>query len=222
MLLLNGSSLALVLVVVASGCAGSRSAPAADRGIGVMGPEGAVARARADSVRLPYTKADIDFMSGMISHHAQAIKMASWAPTHGASPALVRFAERVVVGQADEITLMQSWLRDRLQPVPEADPAGMKMKMGDMEHVMLMPGMLSEEQMKQLDAARGTEFERLFLTFMIQHHRGALTMVQKLFASPGAGQDGEIFRFASDVEADQKTEIARMQSMLDALQKRND
>ena len=121
-----------------------------------MGPEGAVARARADSVRLPYTKADIDFMSGMISHHAQAIKMASWAPTHGASPALVRFAERVVVGQADEITLMQSWLRDRLQPVPEADPAGMKMKMGDMEHVMLMPGMLSEEQMKQLDAARGT------------------------------------------------------------------
>ena len=88
MLLLNGSSLALVLVVVASGCAGSRSAPAADRGIGVMGPEGAVARARADSVRLPYTKADIDFMSGMISHHAQAIKMASWAPTHGASPAL--------------------------------------------------------------------------------------------------------------------------------------
>ena len=214
MLLLNGSSLALVLVVVASGCAGSRSAPAADRGIGVMGPEGAVARARADSVRLPYTKADIDFMSGMISHHAQAIKMASWAPTHGASPALVRFAERVVVGQADEITLMQSWLRDRLQPVPEADPAGMKMKMGDMEHVMLMPGMLSEEQMKQLDAARGTEFERLFLTFMIQHHRGAIDMVRQLFASTGAGQDETVFKFANDVQIDQSEEIQRMQLML--------
>ena len=214
MLLLNGSSLALVLVVVASGCAGSRSAPAADRGIGVMGPEGAVARARADSVRLPYTKADIDFMSGMISHHAQAIKMASWAPTHGASPALVRFAERVVVGQADEITLMQSWLRDRLQPVPEADPAGMKMKMGDMEHVMLMPGMLSEEQMRQLDAARGTEFERLVLTFMFQHHRGDIAMVRQLFASTGAGQDETVFKFANDVQIDQSEEIQRMQLML--------
>jgi uncharacterized protein (DUF305 family) len=179
-----------------------------------MGPEAAVARARADSMRLPYTKADIDFMSGMISHHAQAIKMASWAPTHDASQALMRMAERIVVGQADEITLMQSWLRDRLQPVPEADPAGMKMKMGDMEHVMLMPGMLTEEQMKQLDAARGKEFDRLFLTYMIQHHRGAIDMVRQLFNSHGAAQDETVFRFANDVEIDQSEEIQRMQQML--------
>ena len=181
---------------------------------GAMGPEAAIARARADSVRLPYTRADIDFMSGMISHHAQAIKMASWAPTHGASQSLVRMAERIVVGQADEIALMQSWLRDRRQPVPEADPAGMKMKMGDMVHVMLMPGMLTEEQMKQLDAARGIEFDRLFLTFMIQHHRGAVAMVRTLFGSQGAGQDETVFKFANEVEIDQTEEIARMQQML--------
>src|SRR5688572_33485500 len=108
---------ALLLISLAIGCTSGR--PSAVPAVGSMGPEAAVARARADSVRLPYTKADIDFMSGMISHHAQAIKMAGWAPTHGASPALVRMAERIVVGQADEIELMQSWLRDRLQPVPE-------------------------------------------------------------------------------------------------------
>jgi uncharacterized protein (DUF305 family) len=179
-----------------------------------MGPEAAVARARADSLRLPYTKADIHFMSGMISHHAQAIKMAGWAPTHRASPSLVRLAERIVVGQADEIALMQSWLRDRLQPVPEADPAGMKMKMGDVEHVMLMPGMLTEEQMRQLDAARGIEFDRLFLTYMIQHHRGAIAMVRELFSAHGAGQDETVFKFANEVEIDQSEEIARMQQML--------
>ena len=195
-------------------CATGRSGATDGSPMGAMGQEAAVARARADSIRLPYTKADIDFMSGMISHHAQAIKMASWAPTHGASDALVRMAERVVVGQAGEIELMQSWLRDRSQPVPEADPAGLKMKMGDMEHVMLMPGMLTEEQMKQLDAARGKEFDRLFLTFMIQHHRGAIEMVRQLFKSHGAAQDETVFKFANDVEIDQSEEIQRMQLML--------
>jgi uncharacterized protein (DUF305 family) len=101
-----------------------------------------------------------------------------------------------------------------LQPVPDADPAGMRMKMGDMEHVMLMPGMLSEEQMKQLDAARGKEFERLFLVFMIQHHRGAIDMVRQLFGSHGAAQDETVFKFANDVEIDQSEEIQRMQQML--------
>jgi uncharacterized protein (DUF305 family) len=150
----------------------------------------------------------------MISHHAQAIKMAKWSANHGASPALVRLSERIVTSQTDEIALMQSWLRDRNQPVPEPDPAGMKMSMGGMEHVMLMPGMLSPEQMAQLDAARGNEFDRLFLTFMIQHHRGAITMVRELFSAPGAGQDEIVFKFANEVEIDQATEIARMQQML--------
>ena len=179
-----------------------------------MGADAAIARARADSARLPYTAADIHFMSGMISHHAQAIKMAKWSATHGASAAVVRFSERVVTSQTDEIALMQSWLRNRRQPVPEPDPAGMKMNMGGTEHVMLMPGMLTPEQMAQLDAARGKEFDRLFLTFMIQHHQGAITMVQELFSTQGAGQDESVFAFANDVQIDQETEIARMRQML--------
>jgi uncharacterized protein (DUF305 family) len=182
--------------------------------VGAMGAEAAIARARADSTRLPYTAADIHFMSGMISHHAQAIKMAKWTASHGASPAVNRLSERIATSQADEIVFMQSWLRDRRQPVPEPDPAGMKMKMGGMEHVMLMPGMLTPEQMAQLDAARGKAFDRLFLTFMIQHHQGAITMVRELFNAQGAGQDESVFQFANDVQIDQETEIARMRQML--------
>src|SRR5436190_3445390 len=165
-----------------------------------------ILKARADSARLPYTEADIRFMSGMISHHAQAIEMSHWAPTHGASPAIIRLTERIINAQGDEIKLMQTWLRDRRQPVPAADPKGMSMQMGGMTHTMLMPGMLTEAQMKELDAARGAEFDKLFLTYMIQHHRGAVSMVQELFGSVGAGQDLTVFKFASDVNVDQTTE----------------
>jgi uncharacterized protein (DUF305 family) len=177
----------------------------------------AIAKARADSTRLPYTEADIHFMSGMIAHHSQAILMAKWAPTHGANPTLFALTERIINAQQDEITLMQRWLRDRNQPVPSGAPGPMKMKMGGMEHDMLMPGMLTDDQLKELDAARGTEFDRLFLTFMIQHHRGAVSMVKDLFATYGAGQDETVFKFASDVNVDQTTEIARMQKMLMAV-----
>jgi uncharacterized protein (DUF305 family) len=168
-------------------------------------------------VPTPVSAADVEFMTGMIHHHAQAVAMARWAPTHGASTSLQVLAERIVVGQQDEIALMQSWLRDRGRPVPEATPGPMRMRMGGMEHEMLMPGMLSPEQMAQLDKARGAEFDRLFLTFMIQHHEGAITMVDKLFGSQGAGQDEVVFRFASDVYADQTTEIERMEKMLAGL-----
>jgi len=177
----------------------------------------AIAKAREDSVRRPYTAADVQFMSGMIGHHAQAIKMAGWAPTHGASPSVRVLCERIINAQRDEIATMQQWLRDRQQPVPEATPMGMKMVMGGVEHVMLMPGMLTDEQMKQLDAARGKEFDKLFLTFMIQHHKGAVQMVQELFGSYGAAQDDLVFKFASDVNVDQTTEIARMERMLVAI-----
>jgi uncharacterized protein (DUF305 family) len=177
----------------------------------------AVAQARADSIRHPYTAADIHFMSGMIGHHAQAIVMARWARTHGASPSVRTLAERIINSQQDEIGTMQRWLRDRLQPVPDAVAAGMRMQMNGMEHEMLMPGMLTDAQMKELDAARGPEFDRLFLTYMMQHHRGALTMVKQLFDTYGAGQDETVFKFASDVNVDQTTEIARMQKMLVAL-----
>jgi uncharacterized protein (DUF305 family) len=173
----------------------------------------AIAKARADSARYPYTAADIHFMSAMIAHHAQAIDMARWAPTHGAGPSLQILAERVINAQQDEIALMQRWLRDRRLPVPEAR-ADTKMTMGGVEHVMLMPGMLTSDQMKELDQARGKEFDRLFLTFMIQHHRGAVTMVNELFSSQGAGLDDTVFKLASDIGADQSAEIERMQKML--------
>lgn len=177
----------------------------------------AIAKAREDSARRPYTAADVHFMTGMIGHHAQAILMASWAPTHGASPSVRVLCERIINAQRDEIATMQQWLRDRQQPVPDANPMGMKMKMDGMEHTMLMPGMLTEEQLKQLDAARGREFDRLFLTFMIQHHKGAVQMVKELFDSYGAAQDDLVFKFASDVNVDQTTEIARMERMLVAI-----
>ena len=162
----------------------------------------------------PYTEADVNFMSGMIGHHSQALVMAGWAPSHGANPQVRTLCERIINGQQDEIATMQRWLKDRSLPVPDTT---MKMDMGSMHHGMLMPGMLTDEQMKDLDQARGSEFDRKFLTYMIQHHKGAVTMVQQLFATPGAAQDEATFKMANDVSADQTTEIARMQTMLQAL-----
>ena len=173
------------------------------------------AQARAEGGRPPYTAADVRFMSGMIGHHAQAVLMAGWAPSHGASLAVRVLCERIVVAQNDEIAFVQRWLREHNEFVPPADPRGHVMP--GMEHPMLMPGMLTPDQMAQLDAARGPEFDRRFLGFMIQHHRGAITMVSELLSAPGAAQDGPVFRFAADVNADQTTEIDRMSRMLDAL-----
>ncbi|HYN63635.1 MAG TPA: DUF305 domain-containing protein [Candidatus Limnocylindrales bacterium] len=153
-------------------------------------------------------------MSGMIGHHAQAVLMAGWAPSHGASPAVRAYCERVVVGQRDEIGLMQGWLRERREQVPGAETSHATMP--GMDHPM-MPGMLTAEQLAQLDRARGTEFDRLFLTYMIQHHEGAITMVDQLFGSQGAAQDETVFKLASDIYADQTTEIDRMSVMLDAM-----
>lgn len=167
--------------------------------------------------------ADVQFMSMMIGHHAQAIVMSRMAPTHAASASIQTLAARIINAQQDEIGIMQQWLRDRRQPVPEPHAGGMPMHSSmsaghpGAGHEMRMPGMLSEAQMKQLDEARGPEFDRLFLTFMIQHHRGAVVMVKELFGSYGAGQDEIVFKFASDVNVDQTTEIARMERMLATL-----
>jgi uncharacterized protein (DUF305 family) len=170
--------------------------------------------ARADSAMWPYTKADIDFMSGMIHHHAQAIAMAKMAPTNDAGRDVRVLSERVINAQTDEIAIMQQWLRERNQPVPEPNPKGMRMVMGGVEHTMLMPGMLSEEQMTQLTAARGKEFDRLFLQLMIQHHQGAVSMVKDLLSARGAAIDETVFKVAADINVDQETEIRRMQTML--------
>jgi uncharacterized protein (DUF305 family) len=159
-------------------------------------------------------QADVNFMAGMIGHHAQALVMAGWAPSHGASPTIQTLSARIINAQKDEIASLQNWLRDRGLPVPEAKPGPMRMKMNGVEHDMLMAGMLTDAQMKELDAARGPEFDRLFLRYMIQHHDGAVSMVKELFATPGAAQDPSVFKLATDVSADQTTEIARMQKML--------
>src|SRR6476661_5753875 len=121
----------------------------------------AIEKARADSLRYPYTAADVHFMSSMIGHHAQAIHMANWAPSHGASQSVQILAERIINEQGDEIRTMQQWLRDRRQPVPDAQTMGMKMSMGGVEHVMLMPGMLTDAQLAEPDAARGAQVDRL-------------------------------------------------------------
>jgi len=177
------------------------------------------AQARADSVRHPYTPADIQFMSRMIGHHSQAIVISRWAPTHGASAAILTLAARIINGQQDEIATMQRWLRDRLQPVPHEKGPGLKMMMDGVEHTMPMPGMLSDADLRALDAASGPEFDRLFLSLMIRHHRGAVAMVKDLFGSYGAAQDETVFRLASDVNVDQSTEIDRMEKMLAHIQR---
>jgi uncharacterized protein (DUF305 family) len=162
---------------------------------------------RLDS-RYPYTEADVRFMSGMIGHHAQALAMAALAPRNGANPEVRRLAERITAGQQDEIGTMERWLRARGKPVPDPHHA---------MHDHPVPGMLTEAQMQGLEQARGPEFDRLFLTYMIQHHRGAVAMVKQLYGTPGAAQDDTVFKFADDVGVDQTTEIARMERMLDAL-----
>lgn len=171
----------------------------------------------SDPSRPAYTAADVHFMAGMISHHAQAVLIAGWAPSHGASAAVRALCERIVVAQNDEIAFAQRWLRERHETVPPADPRGHQMP--GMDHPMLMPGMLTPAQLTELDGARGAEFDRLFLTYMIQHHQGAITMVEQLLRAPGAAQDGPVFRFIADVNADQTTEIDRMTLMLDALKR---
>ncbi len=184
----------------------------------------ALYRARQDSALMNVSEADVDFMTGMIGHHAQALVMSAWAPTNGANPTIRTLAARIINAQKDEIRNMQMWLRDRDRPVPEVDEGGaMHMAEGAMQmmhgadHSMHMPGMLSPDQMQELEAAQGPSFDRLFLTYMIQHHQGAVTMVHDLFATDGAAQDDLIFKIASDIQVDQITEINRMKQMLDRL-----
>lgn len=177
----------------------------------IVSPWALHAQAATTRVR---SEADVEFMSGMIPHHAQAVLIAGWAPSHGARRDVAVLCERIVVGQRDEIALMQRWLRDRGEDVPAADATHHKMKMNGMVHDMLMPGMLNAEQLAALDKSRGADFDRLFLEAMIGHHAGAVAMVNDLLGAKNAGNDDVVYRFASDVFADQTTEIERMQKML--------
>lgn len=180
----------------------------------------ALYRARQAEATENVHPADVAFMAGMIHHHAQALVMSAWAPSHGASPAVRRLTARILNAQWDEIRTMQTWLRDRGQDVPHVGEDGRMVMHGD-GHAMHMPGMLTEAQMAELDATRGRDFDRLFLTYMIQHHEGAVLMVHELFAQDGAAQDDSVFKLASDIQVDQTTEIQRMRAMLQELEGRS-
>jgi len=182
-----------------------------------------------------HNAADVAFVQMMIIHHAQAVVMSDWAPTHAASPALKTLASRIALSQRDEITMMQHWLEERHLPVPDPlhmlpsaahDSTMPGMSMGGMsgmpgmqmhgDSMPRMPGMLTPAQMRELEAAHGAAFDRLYLTDMIGHHEGALQMVATLFHTPGAGQQADLFGFATDVDAGQRVEIARMQALLNS------
>jgi uncharacterized protein (DUF305 family) len=158
------------------------------------------------------TDADVQFMQGMIGHHQQAVEMAELLATHTSDAAMRKLGQRIEISQTDEIRMMRQWLTGHHQEVPDEHAL-------HMHGATLMPGMLSPEEMDHLAAAKGTAFDRLFLEGMIKHHGGALTMVADLFSHAGAGQDPDIFTFVSDVDADQRAEIARMSAMLEELQK---
>jgi uncharacterized protein (DUF305 family) len=183
-------------------------------------PQGTEPKARPDLVRYPYTPADVDFMAGMIPHHAQAVLMAKMAPAQAARPELKLMCERMLISQRDEIEFMRNWLRDRGQTVPPPDATHHRMKMNGVEHDMLMPGMLTRDEMAALEKASGADWDRLFLEGMIKHHQGAIKMVDDLFAAHGALQDEDVYQFATDIYADQTSEIERMEKMLETVEKR--
>jgi uncharacterized protein (DUF305 family) len=159
---------------------------------------------------------DVEFMQGMIMHHSQAVEMTALMDTHTTNKKLRLLGARISHSQSDEINFMKRWLRARGEStsMPMAEMQGMDMPGMDMSKPMLMPGMLTAKQMDALRKAKGAAFDRLFLSGMIQHHGGALTMVKDLFETTGAGQDAEIFGFATDVDSGQRAEIRIMESML--------
>jgi uncharacterized protein (DUF305 family) len=212
---LKGRRAALFLIIAAWAAGASCRTAASGPQIVQPGAPGQATRvitaAKAtDLSQVQHTPADVRFMQGMIGHHAQALEMTTLLSSRTASEDMRKLAKRIELSQADEIKMMQEWLKRRGAQVPD-------------EHAhhahgaKLMPGMLTPEDMSKLAAASGREFDRLFLEYMIKHHDGALVMVRELFATPGAGQEADIFAFASDVDADQRMEIDRMAAMLGQL-----
>jgi uncharacterized protein (DUF305 family) len=165
-----------------------------------------------DLSKVQATDADVKFMQGMIGHHQQAVEMVALIPTHSTRSDMQLLGKRIDLSQQDEMKMMRRWLEVRGKEIPGEHAM-------HMHGATLMPGMLTPEEMEKLEAAKGSEFDRLFLEGMMKHHGGAITMVNELFATPGAGQEVEIFSFASDVDADQRMEIDRMGAMLQAILK---
>jgi uncharacterized protein (DUF305 family) len=210
----SGLSRVFLVSALAAGACRTAAAPPPSAPIVQPGAPGEPSRTvgAQGATRGPsFTDADVKFMQGMIHHHAQAVDMVELLKTRSTSDDMKKLGQRIELSQADEIDMMRKWLEARGH---DAD---------DHTHHMagapMMPGMLTPEQMDQLAAAKGPAFDRLFLDFMIRHHEGALTMVKELFATPGAAQDSDVFTFASDVDADQRMEIARMSALLKELER---
>lgn len=200
----------LLSLAACASAAGPGPAPVAPAG---SGADVAPVVVRADTNRAGYSAADVEFMQGMMGHHAQALEMTGMVAGRSATPGLPLLAERIQVSQKDEIGRMERWLRTRGEQVPCVEPGHQH---GDMMH-MMMPGMATPAEMERLAAANGIAFDRLFLELMIRHHQGALSMVADFFGKQGAGQEPEIFQVANDVDADQRAEIARMEALLASL-----
>lgn len=212
--LLRGVPAVVLIACATVSCRTAR--PATGPAIVQPGAPGEAARVisaetSVELARVSYTAADVRFMQGMIGHHAQAIEMVALLRSRTQRDDMRLLARRIELSQEDEITLMQHWLQARGQEAPDAHAH-------HAHGAVLMPGMLTPEEMGRLETAAGRPFDRLFLEFMVKHHEGALTMVHELFASPGAGQESDIFAFANDVDVDQRIEIARMSAMLMELQ----
>jgi uncharacterized protein (DUF305 family) len=220
------------LLSVTAATALSQEAKPADGGVSIVQPG---APGHSNKTLTPETanaplrkpsKADVEFMQGMIMHHSQAVEMTELLRTRSKDKDVQALGKRISISQTDEMAYMKQWLTERGEPISapgSMNMAGMDMAgmdhMDHMDHMNMgampmMPGMLTPEQMKALAAATGPEFDHLFLTGMMQHHTGALTMVKDLFKSPGAGQDPQLFDFASDVDNTQQAEIDIMRHML--------
>ncbi len=200
----------LLLLIAVAGCGGASvngRPPIVQPGAPGESPRAITADEAQNVSKVGYTAADVRFIQGMIDHHAQAIEMTDLIPARSASDDIRKLGQRIAVSQADEIRMMKHWLETR----GEEAPGGHAMHM---HGGALMPGMLAPEEMAGLAAAHGAEFDRLFLEGMIKHHEGALTMVRELFGTAGAAQGSDVFAFASDVDADQRMEIERMQALL--------
>jgi uncharacterized protein (DUF305 family) len=210
--------LVLTLALIGAACRSSQvaSGPSGSPAIVQPGAPGQdnrtiSAAASTDLSKVRFTPADVKFMQGMIGHHQQAIEMVALIAERTSRDDMKLLGKRIELSQVDEIQMMQEWLKARGQTLPDIHAH-------HQQGATLMPGMLTMDEMATLQAARGVAFDRLFLQGMIKHHGGALVMVRELFGTPGAGQDSDIFAFASDVEADQQAEIDRMGAMLRELQ----
>jgi uncharacterized protein (DUF305 family) len=197
----------LVLAALTASCHTAAGPPLTQPGAPGQSSRIVTSAEATNLVNVRHTAADVRFMQGMIGHHAQALEMTALLATRTESEEMRTLARRIELSQADEIKMMQEWLADRGESLP--DPHA-----HHRPGAHLMPGMLTAEEMARLADAKGAAFDELFLEYMIKHHAGALIMVEELFAQAGAGQESEIFAFASDVDADQRMEIDRMRAML--------